>query len=138
MFSDIGPLEVVTLVVLAVILVGPDRLPKMVSDTVRTLRKLRELSQSAQASIREELPPEFKELAFENLSPKAFMTGSLLAGQGLDPGDLLADPDSPSGPSAGAAPSKHLRNPAVTSDHRPHADGQGHPRSRHAVSDDGS
>lgn len=78
MFSDIGPLEVVTLVVLAVILVGPDRLPKMVSDTVRTLRKLRELSQSAQASIREELPPEFKELAFENLSPKAFMTGSLL------------------------------------------------------------
>jgi hypothetical protein len=28
MFSDIGPLEVVTLVVLDVILVGPDKLPK--------------------------------------------------------------------------------------------------------------
>jgi sec-independent protein translocase protein TatB len=51
MFSDIGPLEVVTLIVLAVILVGPDKLPKMVSDTVRSLRKLREFSQSAQASI---------------------------------------------------------------------------------------
>ncbi|MET8331428.1 hypothetical protein [Streptomyces sp. NPDC005181] len=71
MFADIGPLEVVTLIVLAVILVGPDKLPKMVSDTVRTLRKVRELSQSTQASIRDELPPELQNLTLEDLNPKA-------------------------------------------------------------------
>ncbi|WP_406323744.1 Sec-independent protein translocase subunit TatB [Streptomyces sp. NBC_01637] len=91
MFSDIGPLEVVTLIVLAVILVGPDKLPKMVSDTVRTLRKLREFSQSAQASIRDELPAEFKDLTLEDLNPKTFVAKNLLGDQSLDLGDLTAD-----------------------------------------------
>ncbi|MEU8836396.1 Sec-independent protein translocase TatB [Streptomyces sp900116325] len=91
MFSDIGPLEVVTLIVLAVILVGPDKLPKMVSDTVRILRKLREFSQSAQASIRDELPAELKDLNLDDLNPKAFMAKNLLGDQSLGLGDLTAD-----------------------------------------------
>ncbi|WP_326624903.1 MULTISPECIES: Sec-independent protein translocase subunit TatB [unclassified Streptomyces] len=91
MFSDIGPLEVVTLIVLAVILVGPDKLPKMVSDTVRTLRKLREFSRSAQASIRDELPAEFKDLTLEDLNPKTFVAKNLLGDQNLGLGDLTAD-----------------------------------------------
>ncbi|MDX3235989.1 hypothetical protein PV392_09885 [Streptomyces sp. ME03-5709C] len=57
MFSDIGPLEVLTLLVVAVVLVGPERLPGLVSDTVRTLRGLRELAQGARASLRDELAP---------------------------------------------------------------------------------
>ncbi|MGY5035279.1 sec-independent translocase [Streptomyces sp. 900116325] len=91
MFSDIGPLEVVTLIVLAVILVGPDKLPKMVSDTVRILRKLREFSQSAQASIRDELPAELKDLNLDDLNPKTFMAKNLLGDQSLGLGDLAAD-----------------------------------------------
>ncbi|MFJ8009930.1 Sec-independent protein translocase family protein [Streptomyces fagopyri] len=90
MFSDIGPLEVVTLVVLAVILAGPDKLPKMTSDTLRTLRKLRELSRSAQATIRDELPAEFQDLSLEDLHPKAFMAKNLLGGLGPDADDLTA------------------------------------------------
>ncbi|WP_329293329.1 Sec-independent protein translocase TatB [Streptomyces sp. NBC_01455] len=90
MFSDIGPLEVVTLVVLAVILVGPDKLPRMLSDTLRTLRKLRELSQSAQASMRDELPAEFQDLSLDDLNPKTLLAKNLLGGQGLDAGHLTA------------------------------------------------
>ncbi|MER7811976.1 Sec-independent protein translocase subunit TatB [Streptomyces sp900116325] len=91
MFSDIGPLEVVTLIVLAVILVGPDKLPKTVSDTVRILRKFREFSQSAQASIRDELPAELKDLNLDDLNPKTFMAKHLLGDQSLGLGDLTAD-----------------------------------------------
>ncbi|WP_326743489.1 Sec-independent protein translocase subunit TatB [Streptomyces sp. NBC_00121] len=91
MFSDIGPLEVVTLIVLAVILVGPDKLPKMVSDTMRILRKLREFSQSAQSSIRDELPAELEDLNLDDLNPKTFMAKNLLGDQSLDLGDLTAD-----------------------------------------------
>jgi sec-independent protein translocase protein TatB len=91
MFSDIGPLEVVTLIVLAVLLVGPDKLPKMVSDTVRALRKLREFSQSAQASIRDELPTELKDLNLEDLNPKTFVAKNLLGDQSLGLDDLTAD-----------------------------------------------
>ncbi|WP_351231689.1 Sec-independent protein translocase subunit TatB [Streptomyces sp. NPDC002133] len=125
MFSDIGPLEVVTLIVLAVVLVGPDKLPKLVSDTARTLRKVRELSQSAQASIRDELPPELKDLNLEDLNPKALVTKKLLSDESLaltepaagfdfeEPlGSAATKASKDSGKSAGPGPT------ATTADHR--------------------
>lgn len=77
MFNDIGPLELVALVVLAVLVFGPDKLPKMIQDVTRTIRKIREFSESAKADIREELGPEFKDFEFEDLNPKAFLRKQL-------------------------------------------------------------
>ncbi|MHB9759000.1 sec-independent translocase [Streptomyces sp. BYX5S] len=77
MFNDIGPLEVVTLVVLAVLVFGPDKLPKVIQDVSRTIRKIREFSDSAKRDIREELGPEFKDFEFEDLNPKTFIRKQL-------------------------------------------------------------
>ena len=77
MFNDIGPLELVTLVVLAVLVFGPDKLPKVIQDVTRTIRKIREFSESAKADIRDELGPEFKDFEFEDLNPKAFLRKQL-------------------------------------------------------------
>ena len=77
MFIDIGPLELVTLVVLAVLVFGPEKLPKMIQDVTRTIRKIREFSESAKADIREELGPEFKDFEFEDLNPKTFIRKQL-------------------------------------------------------------
>jgi sec-independent protein translocase protein TatB len=76
-FNDIGPLELVTLVVLAVLVFGPEKLPKMIQDVTRTIRKIREFSESAKADIREELGPEFKDFDFEDLNPKTFIRKQL-------------------------------------------------------------
>jgi sec-independent protein translocase protein TatB len=76
-FNDIGPLEVVALVVLAVLVFGPDKLPKMIQDVTRTIRKIREFSESAKADIREELGPGFKDFEFEDLNPKTFIRKQL-------------------------------------------------------------
>jgi len=76
-FNDIGPLELVTLVVLAVLVFGPDKLPKMIQDVTRTIRKIREFSESAKADIRDELGPEFKDFEFEDLNPKTFIRKQL-------------------------------------------------------------
>ncbi|MFF2850845.1 sec-independent translocase [Streptomyces sp. NPDC058001] len=73
MFNDIGPLELVALIVLAVLVFGPDKLPKMIQDVTRTIRKVREFSESAKHDIREELGPEFKDFEFEDLNPKTFI-----------------------------------------------------------------
>ncbi|MEV6021001.1 sec-independent translocase [Streptomyces sp. NPDC002667] len=73
MFNDVGPLELVTLVVLAVLVFGPDKLPKLIQDVSRTIRKIREFSDSAKADIRDELGPEFKDFEFEDLNPKTFI-----------------------------------------------------------------
>ncbi|MEU1019418.1 sec-independent translocase [Streptomyces sp. NPDC005900] len=77
MFNDIGALEIVALVVLAVLIFGPDKLPKVIQDISRTIRKIREFSDSAKADIREELGPEFKDFEFEDLNPKKFIRKQL-------------------------------------------------------------
>ncbi|MFG1669650.1 sec-independent translocase [Streptomyces sp. Y7] len=77
MFNDIGPLELVTLIVLAVLVFGPDKLPKLIQDATRTIRKIREFSESAKEDIRQELGPEFKDFEFEDLNPKTFIRKQL-------------------------------------------------------------
>ncbi|MFF1302638.1 sec-independent translocase [Streptomyces sp. NPDC058307] len=77
MFNDIGPLELITLVVLAVLVFGPEKLPKVIQDVMRTVRKIREFSESAKQDIRSELGPEFKDFEFEDLNPKTFIRKQL-------------------------------------------------------------
>ena len=83
MFSDVGPLELVTLVVLAVLLFGPDKLPEIIQNVAGFLRKVRELSESAKDEIRSGLGPEFKDFEFEDLHPKTFVRKHVLDGDGL-------------------------------------------------------
>ncbi len=66
-----------TLIVLAVLVFGPDKLPKVIQDVTRTIRKIREFSESAKNDIREELGPEFKDFEFEDLNPKTFIRKQL-------------------------------------------------------------
>ena len=77
MFNDIGALELVTIIVLAVLVFGPDKLPKVIQDVMRTVRKIREFSESAKQDIRQELGPEFKDFEFEDLNPKTFIRKQL-------------------------------------------------------------
>ncbi|MFE0423694.1 sec-independent translocase [Streptomyces sp. NPDC058953] len=77
MFNDIGVLELVALVVLAVLIFGPDKLPKVIQDVSRTIRKIRQFSDSAKQDIRDELGPDFKDFEFEDLNPKTFLRKQL-------------------------------------------------------------
>ncbi|MCN9244879.1 sec-independent translocase [Streptomyces sp. RY43-2] len=77
MFNDIGPLELATIVVIAVLVFGPDKLPKVIQDITRTIRKIRDFSESAKQDIRTELGPEFKDFEFEDLNPKTFIRKQL-------------------------------------------------------------
>ena len=77
MFFDIGPLKLVALVVLAVVIFGPDKLPKLISEAMGFVRKIREFSDAAKEDIRKELGPEFKDFEFEDLNPKTFVRKQL-------------------------------------------------------------
>ncbi|MFF5894847.1 sec-independent translocase [Streptomyces argenteolus] len=80
MFNDIGALELLTLVVLAVLVFGPEKLPKVIQDVTRTIRKIREFSDSAKEDIRSELGPQFKDFEFEDLNPKTYIRKQLTNG----------------------------------------------------------
>ena len=77
MFFDIGPLKLVALVVIAVVIFGPDKLPKLISEAMGFIRKVREFSDAAKEDIRKELGPEFKDFEFEDLNPKTFVRKQL-------------------------------------------------------------
>ncbi|NLU72090.1 Sec-independent protein translocase subunit TatB [Streptomyces sp. HNM0575] len=83
MFFDIGPLELVALVILAVLVFGPEKLPKVIQDVAGFIRKVRQFSDNAREDIRSELGPEFKDFEFEDLNPKTFARKHLLDGDDL-------------------------------------------------------
>ncbi|MDK1476266.1 sec-independent translocase [Streptomyces sp. 549] len=78
MFFDIGSLEFVVLIVLAVLVFGPEKLPKMIQDVASFVRKIRQFSDSARDDIRSELGPEFKDFEFQDLHPKRFAQKHLM------------------------------------------------------------
>ena len=74
---DISPFKLVALIVLAVIIFGPDKLPKLIAEVMGFIRKVRAFSESAKEDIRKELGPEFKDFEFEDLNPKTFVRKQL-------------------------------------------------------------
>ncbi|WP_327271086.1 sec-independent translocase [Streptomyces sp. NBC_01224] len=100
MFSDVGPLELITLAFLAVLLFGPDKLPELIQNVTGLIRKFRQFTESAKQEIRSELGPEFGDFEFEDLHPKTLVRKHVLNGDGLgfdeirsalDPGQELAE-----------------------------------------------
>jgi sec-independent protein translocase protein TatB len=61
------------LAVIALIVFGPNELPKVASQAGRMLRDLRKIAEGAKADLREGLGPEFQEFDFDDLNPKTFV-----------------------------------------------------------------
>ena len=53
MIFGIGPGEFIGLALIAIIFVGPDRLPKFSSDAAKFLKKVKNLANTATAELRE-------------------------------------------------------------------------------------
>ncbi|MCX6420070.1 MAG: sec-independent translocase [Actinobacteria bacterium] len=70
---DIGAGEMIGLGIIAIFLVGPERLPKLAVDAAKLLKKARNLSQLATTQLRENLGPGFEDLDVKDLHPKTFI-----------------------------------------------------------------
>ena len=87
MFFDLGAGELLGLAVLGMILVGPERLPRLASDAAKLVKKLRSISNSATAELRENLGPGFEDLQPSDLNPKTFIKKQI--------NDVMAQDDLP-------------------------------------------
>ena len=81
---DLSIPKLLVLAVLALVIFGPDQLPKIASQVGRALRDLRRIADGAKNDLREGLGPEFADFEIEDLSPKRFVQKHLS-------GDLNAD-----------------------------------------------
>ena len=75
---DINAPEFVLLLVIAIILFGPERLPDLARKAARLMRYLRVAAGNAQQQLSKELGPEFENVDFRDLNPKAFVQKHLL------------------------------------------------------------
>jgi sec-independent protein translocase protein TatB len=73
MFFDIGAGEVLGLAILGMLLVGPERLPKLAGEAARWVKKIRGLAANATTELRENLGPGFEDLQPQDLNPKTFI-----------------------------------------------------------------
>ena len=66
----IGLPELMVILIVAVVVFGPERLPDLARQAGRFVRQVRNLAHSAQNQLREELGPEYADLKLTDLDPR--------------------------------------------------------------------
>jgi sec-independent protein translocase protein TatB len=83
---DLNISKILVLAVIALVIFGPDQLPKMAHQAGQTLRELRKLADGATRDLREGLGPEFADFDVRDLHPANFVRKHLLEDPGGDDG----------------------------------------------------
>jgi sec-independent protein translocase protein TatB len=81
---DIGPLEFIALGVIALLVLGPEKLPRYAAEAARMLRQLRKMANDARAEVSRELGPEFQDIKMSDLDPRTLVRKHLLEPLDLD------------------------------------------------------
>ncbi|MGH3198603.1 MAG: sec-independent translocase [Streptosporangiaceae bacterium] len=86
---DLNIWKLLVLAVIALVIFGPNELPKIASQAGRALRDLRKIAEGAKNDLREGLGPEFSDFDIEDLNPKRFVQKHFLddINGGSDPRD---------------------------------------------------
>jgi sec-independent protein translocase protein TatB len=70
---DLSITKLMVLGLLALIIFGPDQLPRLAAQAGRALRDLRRIAENAKADLQEGLGPEFQDFDFNDLNPRTFV-----------------------------------------------------------------
>jgi len=104
MFANVGWGEMILLVVVGLVVLGPERLPGAIRWTTGAIRQARDYLSGATSQLREELGPEFEDLRqplselqkLRGMTPRAALTKHLLDGDdSWLTGDFETPPDKP-------------------------------------------
>ncbi len=82
---DLNITKLLVLAVIAIVIFGPDQLPKVAAQAGRALRELRRMADGARDDLREGLGPEFADFDFNDLNPRSLVRKHLLDGLEDDP-----------------------------------------------------
>ena len=81
---DIGMGEFLGLAVVALLVLGPDKLPKFAADAARFIRQVRRMANTAREDVRRELGPELQGISLDDLNPKSALRKHVLDDLELD------------------------------------------------------
>ena len=116
MFGNIGWGEFMVLLVAALVILGPERLPGAVSWVTKSLRQVREYASGASQQLKDELGPEFEDLRkplseinqLRGMTPRSMITKHIFEGDdSLFTGNFQNGTDVvPGGGTTGAPPAQ--------------------------------
>ena len=75
---DIGTGELLALAVLALLVLGPEKLPQYAAEAARFIRQLRKMANEARTEVTRELGPELEGLDLRDLNPRSLVRKHLL------------------------------------------------------------
>jgi len=88
---DLSLTKLMVLAIIAIVIFGPDQLPKAAAQAGRALRELRRMAEGARRDLTEGLGPEFQDFDLADLHPRTFVRKHLL--DDFEPDPLVAEPD---------------------------------------------
>jgi Tat protein translocase TatB subunit len=84
---DVGPLEILVLLIVGLLVFGPDRLPEMARQAGSWLRDLRRMVANARRDLSDGLGVDEADLRkLQNINPKSYVRRNVLDGLDLDLG----------------------------------------------------
>ena len=70
---DVGLLELAVIALVAVVVLGPDRLPDLARQAAQLIHRARGLAHNARDELRSELGPEYSDLQLRDLDPRTIV-----------------------------------------------------------------
>jgi sec-independent protein translocase protein TatB len=64
--------KVLIIAIIAAFLIGPQKLPQYAAALARLVRRVRQMADSAQERVREEMGPEFEDLDWRKMDPRQY------------------------------------------------------------------
>ena len=92
MFENLGWGEIAVLLVLALFVFGPERLPTLAAEAGKGLRKVRLYVKGMTEDLKTELGPELGDVDLASLNPRTFVAKHLLADDDDEPVQRTATP----------------------------------------------
>lgn len=116
--------KVLIILVIAVFLVGPDRLPGYAAQLARLTKSLRQMASGAKDRMREEMGPEFDEVDWAKLDPRKYDPRRIIRDALLDESPDAPVPAGPAAPVRSSATAYELRQRRVGKGPVPPYDGE--------------
>jgi len=69
---NLGGGEVLLILVLAFVILGPSKMPEYAAGLARAVRNLRDMAEGAKSQIREEMGPAFDDVDWQQLDPRQY------------------------------------------------------------------
>lgn len=95
----INGLEFIVLGIIAVLVIGPERLPEYAAQLGRLVKELRRMATGARQQFKDEVGSEFADVDWQKLDPRQYDPRRIIREALLEDNDDPAKPQSPNGPS---------------------------------------